>query len=227
MHPLALLSTAYAVLLLGVAAGLEWLARHTAVRSERYRTAGFSYQPAHDLWLCPRDEPLWPYEVDRQHRLVRYRARPSVCNACPVKNDCTGSDTGREIARPIDPWPHSEAGRFHRGVSVALTVLATVFLVTAAVAWHRPADLAVTLPVTALSFVLLWYWARDFVRTPSGFPDVATVRTAGEPAGPVLTDLIPPSRRRTGTRWGFDRQRAGDGYRSAAPRKRSNEEESP
>ena len=26
---------------------------------------------------------------------------------------------GREIVRPLDPWPHSEAGRFHRGIVAA------------------------------------------------------------------------------------------------------------
>ena len=50
MHPLVLLATGYAALLLAAAAALEWLARHTAARSERYRTAGFTYRPDHDLW---------------------------------------------------------------------------------------------------------------------------------------------------------------------------------
>jgi len=240
MHPLVLLATGYAALLLAAAAALEWLARHTAARSERYRTAGFTYRPDHDVWLCPRDEPLWPYEVDRQHRLVRYRGRPSVCNACPVKADCTATHTGREIVRPIDPWPHSEAGRFHRGVSVTLTVLAAAFLVTAIATHHRPPELVVTVPVTALTGWLLWRWARDFLRTPSGFPDTVTVgrnddgavdgtdrASAAVPTrpGPVLVDLIPPSRRRPGTAWGFDRQPAGARYRSTRPGNRRSEED--
>jgi hypothetical protein len=231
MHAMVLLATGYAALLLTVAAGLEWLARHTAVRSHRYRTAGFTYQPDHDLWLCPRDEPLWPYEVDRQHRLVRYRARPSVCNACPVKADCTGSHAGREITRPIDPWPHSEAGRFHRGVSVTLTVLAAAFLSAATVVDHAPADLAVTVPGLAASGWLLWFWGRDFLRTPSGFPETVTVRrNAGraddEPGhGTMLADLVPPSRRRTRTVWGFDRQASAGRYRSGPNTSRPSEEE--
>ena len=48
---------------------------------------------------------------------MRYRAKPSVCNTCPVKSTCTTSDHGREISREIDPWPHSEAGQFHRGIA--------------------------------------------------------------------------------------------------------------
>ena len=80
---------------------------------------GFAYHdPQHDPWVCPRDEWLWPPEFDPDRRIVRYRARPSVCNACPVKADCTSSDRGREVVRPVDPWPHSEAGRFHRGLAL-------------------------------------------------------------------------------------------------------------
>jgi hypothetical protein len=227
MHPVVLLATGYAGLLLAVAAGLEWLARHTAGRSHRYRTAGFTYRPDHDLWMCPRNEPLWPYDVDRQHRLVRYRARPTVCNACPVKADCTSSHTGREIVQPIDPWPHSEAGRFHRGVSVTLTALAAAFLIAAVAAHHAPADLAAAIPAAALTGWLMSRWVRDLRHTPSGFPDITTVGHPGTrevanpapqtpPGGPVLVELIPPSRRRGHhTAWGFDRQHADSRYRSA------------
>ncbi|WIM93042.1 hypothetical protein ACTOB_005007 [Actinoplanes oblitus] len=176
MPPMVLLATGYAGLLLVVAAALERLARHTATRSERYRTAGFTYQPEHDLWMCPRDEPLWPHRVDREHRLVRYRARPSVCNACPVKTDCTPSHHGREITRPIDPWPHSEAGRFHRGVSVTLTALAVVLLLATLGIHHRPAETAVLVPATVAAGWFLRRWAADLRRTPSGFPQTITVR---------------------------------------------------
>lgn len=41
-----------------------------------------------------------------------------VCNACPSKHRCTDSDRGREIVRPLDPWPHSEAGRLHRATGI-------------------------------------------------------------------------------------------------------------
>jgi hypothetical protein len=178
VHPVVLLTVGYAGLLLAVAAALERLARHSADRSDRYRTAGFTYEPGRDLWTCPRDEPLWPHAVDRRHRLVRYRARPTVCNACPVKAGCTGSHTGREITRPIDPWPHSEAGRFHRGVSLTLTAIAGAFLLAAVVPHHAPADLAVAVPAGALTGWLMWRWTRDFLRTPSGFPQIPAGRQA-------------------------------------------------
>jgi hypothetical protein len=60
---------------------------------------------------------LWPTSYDPEQRVVRYRAKPAVCSACPVKHSCTTSSHGREVTREIDPWPYSEAGRFHRGIA--------------------------------------------------------------------------------------------------------------
>jgi hypothetical protein len=102
-----LLAAGYAGFLALGAFGLEFLSAHTHRRALRYRTAGFTYQETHDYWLCPEGEQLWPHELDRERRLVRYRARARVCNACPSKARCTDSDDGREVVRPLDPWPHS------------------------------------------------------------------------------------------------------------------------
>ncbi len=107
VSPEVVLFTGYAGVLLIVACALDRLARHSHARSDRYRTAGFRYHPEHDAWVCPQDQMLWPTLYDEQQRLMRYRAKPSVCNACPVKPDCTSSPHGREITRPTQPWPHS------------------------------------------------------------------------------------------------------------------------
>ena len=116
----AVLAAGYAAFLLVAAGVLEWLSVHTHNRSLRYRTAGFYYDADHDHWLCPEGQHLWPEELDHERRLMRYRAKAQICNRCPLKEACTDSDEGREIVRAIDPWPHSEAGRFHRAVSVLL-----------------------------------------------------------------------------------------------------------
>lgn len=118
IHPEVLLAVGYAVFLLGVALALDFVARQSHVRSERYRTAGFTYHPSYDAWICPEDQLLTRMKTDHERRLVRYRGRPQVCNHCPSKPDCTDSHEGREISRAMDPWPHSEAGRFHRGISL-------------------------------------------------------------------------------------------------------------
>ena len=140
MSPETLLAAGYAGFLLVAAAVLELLSAHTHRRSLRYRTAGFDYDEQHDHWRCPEGEHLWPHEFDHERRLVRYRAKAHICNGCPRKDACTDSDHGREIVRPLDPWPHSEAGRFHRGLSLLLVVLALLVVAVGAARNHEPAE---------------------------------------------------------------------------------------
>ena len=83
MNTEVLLAAGYASALDVSAFVLEFLSAHTHRRSMRYRTAGFQYHSDRDLWVCPEGESLWPVEFDRERRLVRYRGRSQVCNACP------------------------------------------------------------------------------------------------------------------------------------------------
>ena len=169
VHPEVLLVGGYAVLLLVVAAVLDWLAQHTQRRSERYRTAGFRYLPQHDAWTCSEDAMLWPMEYDKEHHLVRYRAKASVCNACHVKPDCTSSPLGREVTRPVAPWPHSEAGRFHRGMSMVLVGLAALLLLVAGFRHPQPATLMLGVPLLFAIWLGIRYSAH-FRDTPANFP---------------------------------------------------------
>jgi hypothetical protein len=164
------LFSAYASVLLILACALDGLARHSHARSERYRTAGFRYHPQHDAWICPQDQMLWPAEYDERLHLMRYRAKPSVCNACPVKSDCTTSASGREITRETEPWPHSEAARFHRALVLVIIGVAVLLLVAVTVPHHRPADLAVVVVPLAASLWLAHRFTDHLRRTPSGFP---------------------------------------------------------
>jgi hypothetical protein len=169
LHPEVWLVGGYAVVLLAVAAALDWLAQHTQRRSERFRTAGFRYLPQHDAWTCSEDAMLWPMEYDKEHHLVRYRAKPSVCNACHVKPGCTSSTNGREVTRAVAPWPHSEAGRFHRGMSMVLVGLAGVLLVVAGV--RHPETSTLVLAVPLLFAILLGFrYSAHFRATPANFP---------------------------------------------------------
>jgi hypothetical protein len=166
----ALLAAGYAAALLAAAFALEWLSAHTHQRSLRYRTAGFVYDETHDHWWCPEGQQLWPHSVDHERRLARYRAKAHICNACPLKDACTDSDRGREIVRPLDPWPHSEAGRFHRTIAVMMVALAGLVAVVAAARHHRPEELALLIGTLAIALAAVRWLARDLRAHPANFP---------------------------------------------------------
>jgi Transposase DDE domain len=197
IHPEVLLAAGYAVFLLAVSVGLDLLARHSHDRSERYCTAGFTYHHKSDAWVCPEDQILTRSEVDHDRRLVRYRARPQICNHCPTKADCTDSDEGREVVRAMDPWPHSEAGRFHRGISLAITLIAALILVIELVRNHAPAEIVVLGATLAATFAVTGHMRKAFRASPANFPE-----------GPVQTPVpIPVESLRTGYRKGKEAQR--------------------
>lgn len=128
VHIEVILAGGYALLLVGVAGVLEYLARHSHRRSEHYRNSGFVYKQQYDAWECPAGQHLTRVETDFQRRVARYRAPARNCNACHCKKDCTDSDDGRELESRLDAWLQSELSRFHRGISLALFLLAAIIL---------------------------------------------------------------------------------------------------
>lgn len=186
-----ILVCAYAGVLVAVAYGFDRMARRTAVRAQRWRTGAFRYHADHDAWTCPQDQWLWPAAYDPEERVVRYRAKPSVCNACPVKASCTTSPHGREVSRQIDPWPHSEAGRFHRGIACCVAVLAVLLPMGMALSGPASVDLLALLVTAGLTGLATVPLARHLWRTPTGFPEHL----------PQSTVYAPPTDRFT-TRWG-------------------------
>jgi hypothetical protein len=171
MDPEVFLVAGYAVFLVAAAGALEWMSAHTHQRALRYRTAGFEYDDLHDHWVCPEGQHLWPHEFDHERRLVRYRAKAHICNGCPRKDACTDSDDGREVVRPLDPWPHSEAGRFHRGIAVMLIALALFVLVVGGVRNHAPAEAVLLLALTAAVLLIGQRLLRDLRVHPANFPE--------------------------------------------------------
>jgi hypothetical protein len=120
----------------------------------RFRVAGFHYHPHLDAWECPEGQHLWPFEHDHERRLVRYRAKAHICNACPSKHRCTDPDEGREVVRFLDPWVRSEAGRFHRGLALMLVVLSIVVAVVGVGRNHAPAEVLLLGSSLALAAVV-------------------------------------------------------------------------
>jgi hypothetical protein len=184
----SLLAAGYGLFLVLVALGIDTLARHSHRRSELYRTAGFTYHPRVDAWECPEGERLHRVETDHRQRLARYRARAHVCNACPRKGDCTDSDTGREVTRMLDPWPHSEAGRFHRVIAIAIVCFGILVIGAGAALHHQATDLAVLGGALLASTVAALYLVADLRSAPSGFP-----WPEGERSGPAPAQA-PPER---------------------------------
>lgn len=197
------LAAGYGAFLLLAAAVIEWLSAHTHRRSLRYRTAGFDYDAQHDHWQCPEGQHLWPHEFDAERRLVRYKAKAHVCNGCPRKDACTDSDTGREVVRPLDPWPHSEAGRFHRGLSVLLVALAILVVAVGLVRHHQPLEALVLLVVLAVAAVVGRWLLGDLRAHPANFPAPSAAHGLGLPVADATG-------RRSASRWGSQNRTRSD-----------------
>jgi hypothetical protein len=142
------LCSAYALFLLCVAAILEKLAEHSRRRADQYELAGFRYHAGFDRWECPEGNHLHRIETDPGRRSVRYRASAHHCNACKCKQDCTDSDTGREIHQDLDLWVRTGLSQFHRGLSLVLITLAALLLAVEVIRYRG--TIAITLLGTLL-----------------------------------------------------------------------------
>jgi transposase len=68
-------------------------------RNKYYSSDLFQYDAENDQYICPQKQilPLWSRR--KTEKKFVYRADPKVCDACPVKGECTGSKSGRHIFR--------------------------------------------------------------------------------------------------------------------------------
>ena len=128
VHIEVILAGGYAMLLVGVAGILELVARHAHHRSEHFRNSGFTYKKQLDVWECPTGHHLTREQTDFERQIAQYRAPAHKCNVCHCKKDCTDSDDGRVLESRLDAWLQSELNRFHRGISLALLLLAVLIL---------------------------------------------------------------------------------------------------
>jgi len=188
----------YALALVVIAWGVDAMARGVSKRAAQWRTGQFRYHADHDAWVCPQDHWLWPTSFDPKPRVVRYRAQSSVCNSCPVKSTCTTSAHGREISREIDPWPHSETGRFHRGIACCLATLGLVMPIVMLAKSHCFADLLVLIGVIAVNLGATLPLAAHLWRTPSNAPEHLAHHGAVDARAAAAVD-------RYATRWGTGR----------------------
>ena len=131
----------YALSLALIALALEASARFAQRGSMSFSTAGFVYHRERDIWLCPRDQHLFP--IFSEQKQTVYRAPATACNSCPSKAACTDSNQGREIKRTEEVGLKSEMRRFHRAMSVTLLTLASILTLVdfafAGTFWQRVA----------------------------------------------------------------------------------------
>jgi len=200
-----LLVSGYAGILLLVAWTVDRLGMWSAHRAARWRTGNFLFHEDQDAWKCHQDQWLWPASFDPDKRVIRYQGQHAVCGRCPVKADCSPTPGPRELTRQLDPWPHSEAGRFHRGISLCVGIVAAFLPAAMLVGARAVIDVIVlvtTLFVTVAATVPL---ARHLWDTPSNFhahlPRKAAGDAEAEPAAAAgLEEIID----RYATRWSGD-----------------------
>ena len=166
------LASGYCLLLVGLAYAIDAIARRAASVAEGGASGGFSYHEDHDAWTCPEDQWLWPQSFDPDNRVMRYRGSPSICNACPVKDTCTASSSGRVVQRSVDVWPASEAARFHRGIACVVVVLGFAWPLATAASGPGRSGLLVLAVAAGLALLIslpLWSHLRhSTVHIPEG-----------------------------------------------------------
>jgi len=124
-----------------------------------------------DGWRCHEDQWLWPTAFDPDKRVIRYEGAHAICGRCPSKDSCSPTPGPREITRPVDPWPYSDAGRFHRGVGLVIACVGVFIPVLLMVVFHAAGDLIVLGTTTVVVMVAgVLPLARHLWNTPDNAP---------------------------------------------------------
>lgn len=208
-----LLVSGYAFVLLLVAWGFDRMGQRSAEKAAQWRTGNFIYHSDQDAWKCHQDEWLYPASFDPDKRVIRYAGQHAICGRCPIKDECSPSPGPRELTRAIDPWPHSESGRFHRGISLCIVVIGVFLPAAMLLGAHDAADVVILVSTVVVALVVATALARALVRTPANFPQSVPHEASSEvtdvprerpaPAAPSLDQIVD----RYATRWASDRRR--------------------
>lgn len=81
----------------------------------------------------------------------------------------------------MGPWPHSEAGRFHRGIPLVIAAVAIPILAVEAFRNHALAELTVLDAVLMAVAAVSWHLHSAFRPTPANFPASKAVPRAPIP----------------------------------------------
>ncbi len=83
-------------------------------RTEFFGQRDFRYDAERDLYICPNEAELHLLPSGCTDQFKQYRAKASVCNACPLKSRCTTSKTGRRLSRPVAEEAFERVRAFHQ-----------------------------------------------------------------------------------------------------------------
>ena len=70
-------------------------------RTDFFGQRDFRYIAERDVYICPNEAELHLLPSGCTDQYLQYRAKPSICNACPLKAQCTTSMTGRRLSRHV------------------------------------------------------------------------------------------------------------------------------
>jgi hypothetical protein len=70
-------------------------------RTEFFGQRDFRYDAERDVYICPHETELHLLPSGCTDQYLQYRAKASACNACPLKAQCTTSNTGRRLSRHV------------------------------------------------------------------------------------------------------------------------------
>jgi len=209
-----LLVSGYAGVLLVIAWLFDRMGARSAERSARWRTGNFVYHEDQDAWKCHEDQWLWPASFDPDKRVIRYQGQHAICGRCPVKDECSPTPGPRELTRQLDPWPYSDAGRFHRGISLAVAAVA-IFMPTAMLLGaHDVADVIVLVAAIIVGLIATTPLAQHLWNTPNNFPehlrrDASSDAPGAEAAAADAT--VEQAIKAYQSRWASDRRRVDGG----------------
>jgi transposase len=83
-------------------------------RTPYFGAARFTYDAERDEYRCPQGQPLRRWTRKFGEEVTVYRAAAAICNACPVKAQCTASSHGRQVRRSFYAAYLDRVRAYHR-----------------------------------------------------------------------------------------------------------------
>jgi transposase len=70
-------------------------------RHGKFPDEAFTYDPQDDVYLCPAGQRLKRTRYDGHRQSFQYQGKAKICQACPLKDQCTDARTGRTLRRHL------------------------------------------------------------------------------------------------------------------------------